>query len=194
MTALAPTLQTFFTDRLIRQRHASTHTIAAYRDTMRLLLGYATTRTEVPPSRLDLADLDAPLIGGFLDHLEHERGNSVRTRNARLAAIHSLFRFAALAHPEHAASIARVLAIPPKRFDRALISYLTEPEIDALLSCCDPATWTGRRDHALLLLAVQTGLRISELTGLTHADVHLGAGAHVACHGKGRKGTVKFSV
>lgn len=187
MTALAPTLQAFFTDRLIRQRHASTHTIAAYRDTMRLLLGYAATHTEVPPSQLDLADLDATLIARFLDHLEHERGNSVRTRNARLAAIHSLFRFAALAHPEHAASIARVLAIPPKRFDRALISYLTEPEVDALLACCDPSTWTGRRDHALLLLAVQTGLRISEITGLTRADLHLGTGAHVACHGKGRK-------
>ena len=187
MTALAPTLQAFFTDRLIRQRHASVNTIAAYRDTLRLLLGYATTRTGLSPSQLDLADLDAPLIAGFLDHLEHERGNSVRTRNARLAAIHSLFRFAALTHPEHAASISRVLAIPPKRFDRALISYLTDAEVDALLACCDQATWTGRRDHALLLLAVQTGLRISELTGLTRTDVHLGPGAHVACHGKGRK-------
>jgi integrase/recombinase XerD len=187
MSALAPTLQAFFTDRLIRQRHASAHTIAAYRDTMRLLLGYAATRTGLPPSRLDFSDLDAALIAGFLDHLERERPNSVRTRNARLAAIHSLFRFAALDHPEHADSIARVLAIPPKRFDRALISYLTEPEVDALLACCDRATWTGRRDHALLLLAVQTGLRISELVGLTRADVHLGAGAHVACHGKGRK-------
>ena len=187
MTALAPTLQAFFTDRLIRQRHASSHTIAAYRDTLRLLLGYAAERTSRAPSALDIADLDAPLIGGFLDHLERERGNGVRTRNARLAAIHSLFRFAALAHPEHAASIARVLAIPPKRFDRALISYLTEPEVDALLACCDQTTWTGRRDHVLLLLAVQTGLRISELIGLTRADVQLGSGAHVACHGKGRK-------
>jgi len=187
VTALAPTLQAFFTERLIRQRHASAHTIAAYRDTLRLLLGYAAEHTGRAPSALDIADLDAPLIGGFLDHLEHGRGNGVRTRNARLAAIHSLFRFAALAHPEHAASIARVLAIPPKRFDRALISYLTEPEVDALLTCCDQTTWTGRRDHALLLLAVQTGLRISELTGLTRADVHLGSGAHVACHGKGRK-------
>lgn len=121
---------------------------------MRLLLGYATTRTGRPPSRLDLADLDAALIGGFLDHLERERGNSVRTRNVRLAAIHSLFRFAALAHPEHAESIARVLAIPPKRFDRSLISYLTEPEVDALLGCCDPATWTGRRDQFTLGQAV----------------------------------------
>jgi site-specific recombinase XerD len=187
MSALAPTLQAFFTDRLIRQRGASPHTIASYRDTWRLLLTFTTTRTGIPPSRLDLADLDAPLIGAFLDHLEHDRGNSVRTRNNRLAAIHSLFRFAALAHPEHAASIARVLAIPPKRFDRAVITYLTEPEVDALLGACDQTTWTGRRDHALLALAVQTGLRISELIGLTRADIHLGPAAHVTCHGKGRK-------
>ena len=187
MSALAPTLQAFFTERLIRQRHASGHTVAAYRDSLRLLLGYAAIRTGQPPSRLDLADLDAPLIAGFLDHLERDRGNSVRTRNARLAAVHSLFRFAALEHPEHAESISRVLAIPPKRFDRALITYLTEPEVVALLASCDLTTWTGRRDQALLLLAVQTGLRISELTGLTRRDVHLGPGAHVACHGKGRK-------
>ena len=187
MTALAPTLQAFFTDRLVRQRHASSHTIAAYRDTWRLLLGYAATTIGSAPSQLDLADLDAPLIAGFLDHLEHDRGNHIRTRNARLAAIHSLFRFAALEHPEHAETISRVLAIPPKRSDRALITYLTEPEVDAMLGCCDQATWTGRRDHALLLLAVQTGLRISELIGLTCRDVHLGPGAHVACHGKGRK-------
>jgi site-specific recombinase XerD len=187
MSALAPTLQAFFTDRLTRQRNASPHTIAAYRDTWRLLLGYAARHTGVAPSALDLDHLDAALIAGFLDHLEHERGNSVRTRNARLAAIHSLFRFAALSHPEHSESIARVLAIPPKRFDQAVITYLTEPEVDALLAACDLSTWTGRRDHALLLLAVETGLRISELTGLTHADVHLGPGAHVACHGKGRK-------
>jgi len=187
MSALAPTLQAFFTDRLIRQRHASTNTIAAYRDTLRLLLGFASQQTGIAPSQLDVADFDAPLIAAFLDHLEHERGNSVRTRNARLAAIHSLFRYAALTHPDHADTIARVLAIPPKRFDRALVTYLDEPEIDALLAACDPNTRTGRRDHALLLLAVQTGLRISELTGLTRADLHLGPGAHVACHGKGRK-------
>ncbi len=187
MSPLAPALQSFFTDRLIRQRHVSSHTIAAYRDSLRLLLGFASAQTGVAPSALDLADLDAPLIGGFLDHLETERCNTVRTRNARLAAIHSLFRFAALDHPEHADSIARVLAIPPKRFDRALITYLTEPEVDALLAACDQSTWTGRRDHALLLLAVQTGLRISELTRLTRRDLHLGPGAHVACHGKGRK-------
>jgi site-specific recombinase XerD len=154
---------------------------------MRLLLGYATSRTGRPPSQLDLAHLDAPLIGGFLNHLETERGNSIRTRNARLAAIHSLFRYAALNHPEHAASISRVLAIPAKRFDRAMITYLAEPEVDALLAACDQTSWTGRRDHALLALAVQTGLRVSELTALTRADLHLGSGAHVACHGKGRK-------
>ena len=187
MSPLAPTLQAFFTDRLIRQRNASPHTIAAYRDTWRLLLSYATERTGVAPSALDLADLDATLIGGFLDHLETGRGNSIRTRNARLAAICSLFRYAALAHPEHAANIARVLAIGPKRFDRALINYLTEAEVDALLAACDQNTWTGRRDHAMFGLAVQTGLRVSELIGLCQSDVHLGAGAHVACHGKGRK-------
>ena len=187
MSALAPTLQAFFTDRLIGQRHVSDHTIAAYRDTLRLLLRYASERTGVFPSKLDLAELDAPLVTGFLDYLETERGNSVRTRNARLAAIHSLFRYAALTHPEHAGSISRVLAIPPKRFDRALVTWLTEPEVDALLAACDLSTWTGRRDQALLLLAAQTGLRISELIGLTRADLHLGAGAHVACHGKGRK-------
>lgn len=187
MSPLAPTLQAFFTDRLIRQRRASQHTIAAYRDTLRLLLAYTTGRTGLSASQLDLSDLDAPLIAGFLDHLELERGNSVRTRNARLAAIHSLFRYAALEHPEHAGSISRVLAIPPKRFDRAIVSYLTEAEVDALLGACDPATWTGRRDRALLLLAVQTGLRVSELIGLTRRDIHLGTGPHVACHGKGRK-------
>jgi len=189
MSALAPTLQAFFTERLIRQRQVSAHTIAAYRDTLRLLLTYTAARTGVPPSRLDLADLDAPVIAEFLDHLQTDRGNSARTRNARLAAIHSLFRFAALQHPEHAASISRVLAIPSKRADQALITHLADDEVDALLAACDRSTWTGRRDHALLLLAVQTGLRISELTGLTCRDVHLsaGAGAHVACHGKGRK-------
>jgi site-specific recombinase XerD len=127
------------------------------------------------------------MISAFLDHLEHERGNTPRTRNARLAAICSLFRYAALRHPEHAQVIARVLAIPPKRYDKALVTYLTEPELAALLAAPDRSTWAGRRDHALILLAAQTGLRVSELTGLTTSDVHLGAGAHVSCHGKGRK-------
>ncbi len=187
MTALAPTLQAFFTDRLLRQRQASPHTIAAYRDTWRMLLTFTARQAGKQPSQLDLGDLDAPLIGSFLDHLEHERGNSPRTRNARLAAIHSLFRYAALRHPEHAEVIARVLAIPPKRFDKALVTWLTGPEIDALLAAPDRSTWAGRRDHALILLAAQTGLRVSELTGLTIGDIHLGAGAHVSCTGKGRK-------
>ncbi|MGH2780802.1 MAG: tyrosine-type recombinase/integrase [Thermoleophilaceae bacterium] len=187
MSTLAPTLQSFFSDRLLRQRHASPHTVAAYRDTFRLLLAYAERKLGRQPCQLAIADLDAPLIAGFLDHLEHERGNSVRTRNARLAAIHSLFRFAALRHPEHAALIQRVLAIPPKRFGRTLITHLTPPEIDALLKSPDRTTWTGRRDHALLLVAIQTGLRASELTGLTCSDVHLESGAHLSCRGKGRK-------
>ena len=185
MTALAPALEAFFTDRLIRQRNASPHTIAAYRDTWRLLLAFAARQTGKQPSQLEVADLDAPLIGAFLGHLEHGRGNSPRTRNARLAAIHSLFRYAALR--QHAEVIARVLAIPPKRSGKALVTYLTEPEIKALLAVTDNRTWAGRRDHALLLLAAQTGLRASELTGLTCGDVHLSTGPHISCHGKGRK-------
>src|SRR6266545_504589 len=169
------------------QRQASPNTVAAYRDGWRLLLGFAAGRTGKQPSELDVADLDAALIGAFLEHLETERHNSVRTRNARLAAIRSFFRFAALRHPEHAAVIARVLAIPTKRYDRAVVSFLTEPEADAVLASPDRATWTGRRDRAVLLVALQTGLRVSELTGLRNQDVELRAGAHVRCWGKGRK-------
>jgi site-specific recombinase XerD len=187
MSTLAPTLQGFFTERLIGQRQASPHTIASYRDTFRLLLGFAQRRTGKSPSRLALEDLDATLIGAFLDHLERERHNSVRTRNNRLAAVHSLFAYAALREPEQSALIQRVLAIPAKRTDRQLVSFLTDPEVDAILSAPDPGTRIGRRDHALLLLAIQTGLRVSELTALTCADIHLGTGAHVRCHGKGRK-------
>jgi len=187
MSDLAPTLQAFFTDRLMGQRQSSPNTIAAYRDTFRLLLGFAAERIHTKPCELAIADLDAPLIGAFLNHLESDRGNGVRTRNHRLAAIHSLFAYAALRHPEHAASIQRVLAIPPKRFERNLVTFLTEAEIDALLGACDQARWTGRRDHVLLLLAIQTGLRISELIGLTCADIVLDVGAHVHCIGKGRK-------
>jgi len=187
VTAIAATMQAFFTERLIAQRRASPHTIAAYRDTWRLLLGFAAQRTRTSPCRLDIADLDAPMISAFLDHLEHQRGNTIRSRNARLAAIHSLFDFAALRHPEHAADIARVLAIPPKRSDQTIVTFLTGPETEALLAAPDRATRTGRRDHAWILLAVQTGLRASELTALTRRDVHLGTGAYVACHGKGRK-------
>jgi integrase/recombinase XerD len=187
VTDLAPILQGFFTDRLARQKKASPNTVAAYRDTCKLLLAFTQARTGKPPSRLSLADLDATLIGAFLQHLEEQRGNGSATRNARLAAIHSLFSYAAPRAPEHAAVISQVLAIPPRRRERAIVSYLTPEETDALLAAPDRETWHGRRDHALLLLAVQTGLRVSELTGLTRQDAHLGAGPHVRCHGKGRK-------
>jgi site-specific recombinase XerD len=187
MSALAPALQAFFTDRLSGQRGASPNTIAAYCQSFRLLLGFATARTGRPPSELDIGELDAPLIAAFLDHLERERGNSARTRNNRLAAIHSLFAYMALKHPEHAASIQRVLAIPHKRTERTLVTYLTEPEVDALLSACDQTTWTGRRDHAMFVLTIQTGLRISELAALTRTDITLSTGATVHTIGKGRK-------
>ena len=187
MTALAPVLQAFFTDRLIAQRRASPHTVAGYRGTFRLLLGFATANNGKTPSALDIADLDAPLISAFLDHLEHERHCTVRTRNWRLAAIHSLFGYAALHHPEHAATIGRVLAIPAKRHERTLLTWLNEAEVDALLAAPDRGSWAGRRDHAMLVLAVQTGLRISELIALSCGDVGLGTGAHVRCLGKGRK-------
>lgn len=187
MTAAAATVQAFFTERLIRQRRASAHTIAAYRDTLRLLLNFAAARTGTSPCHLDMAQLNAPVIAAFLDHLEHDRGNSIRTRNARLAAIHSLFSFAALRHPEHAADIDRVLAVPPKRADQTIVTFLTDPEVEALLAAPDRATRTGRRDHAWILLAIQTGLRACELIGLACADAHLGANPYVACHGKGRK-------
>jgi integrase/recombinase XerD len=187
MTAIAATMQAFFTERLIGQRRASPHTIASYRDTLRLLLGFTAARTGTPPCRLDIAELDAPLIAAFLDHIEHQRGNCIRTRNARLAAIHSLFGFAALRHPEHAADIARVLAIPAKRGDQTIVTFLTGDEASALLAAPDRATRTGRRDHAWILLAIQTGLRASEITSLTCKDVHLGTAPYVACHGKGRK-------
>jgi integrase/recombinase XerD len=186
VTAIAPTLQAFFTDRLITQRQASPHTIAAYRDTVRLLLGYAQHRTGKNPTELDFTDLDGPLIGAFLTHLETDRNNSVTTRNTRLTAIHSLFRYAALHVPEHAALIARVLAIPAKRHDHPTVCFHTRDEINAL-SSPDTSSWTGRRDHALLLVAVQTGLRVSELTGLRINDIELGTGPHLRCRGKGRK-------
>jgi integrase/recombinase XerD len=187
VTSLAPILEAFFTERLQRQRRASPHTIAAYRDAFRLLLGFAEKRLGKPPSELLLADIDASLVGAFLDHLEKERGNGARTRNARLAAVRSFFRFAALREPAHAALIQRVLAIPQKRFDRDLVTFLTRPEVDALLAAPDRKTRLGRRDHVLLLVAVRTGLRVSELTGLRVEDCVLDTGPHVRCHGKGRK-------
>jgi len=187
MSALAPTLQAWFTDRLVGQRHASPNTIAAYRDAWRLLLQFVQAQTGTQPHRLDLADLGADVIGDFLTHLERDRDNSVRTRNARLAAIRPFFRYAALRHPEHAALIARVLEIPTKRCGRKENRHLDHAEIDALLAAPDRNTWTGRRDTVLLDVAVQTGLRVSELTGLRVGDVEIGTGAHVRCHGKGRK-------
>jgi len=187
MTLLAPTMQAFFTERMIDQKNASPRTICAYRDTMRLLLTFATEKTGTPPSRLDIEQLDAPLIAAFLDHLERERGNSPRTRNARLAAIHSLYRYAALRHPEHAHTIARVMAIPTKRHERTTLCYLNLAEITALLAAPDPGSWLGRRDRALLALMIQTGVRVSELVGLRVSDVHLGTGRHIRILGKGRK-------
>ena len=187
MTALAPALQAFFTTRLGHQRDASPHTIDSYRHAFRLLLTYAKAQTGKDPSDLDLADLDASLVSGFLDHLERERGNGAASRNTRLAAIHSFFRFASYRHPEHAASIQQVLAIPQKRTEKSPRSFLTAAEMDALLAAPDRSTWIGRRDHVLLAVALRTGLRLSELTGLRRQDVHLGTGAHLKCLGKGRK-------
>jgi len=187
MTLIAPTLQAFFTDRLTQQRQASPRTIAAYRDTLRLLLTFVHSQTGTTPAHLDWADLDATMISAFLNYLESERHNSTRTRNVRLTAIRSLFSYAALRHPEHALLIQRVLAIPPKRFDKRVVTFLTAPEIDALLAAPDQTRWEGRRDRALMLLAVQTGLRVSELIGLNCRDVTLGTGANVRCDGKGRK-------
>jgi integrase/recombinase XerD len=187
MTVLAPSMQAWFTDRLVNQRDASPRTITAYRDTMRLLLTFASEQTGKLPSRLDIDDLDAPMIGAFLDHLEQDRGNSPRTRNARLAAIHSLYRYCALRHPEHAHTIARVIEIPNKRYDRTIVSYLEQHEIKALLRAPDTTTWLGRRDHALLLTAIQTGLRVSELVNLRIEHVRLDTGASVKVLGKRRK-------
>jgi integrase/recombinase XerD len=187
MTAIAPPLQAFFTDRLITQRNSSPQTIAAYRDTFKLLLRFAHAQTGKQPFELDIDDLDAPLIGAFLTHLERDRGNSARTRNARLGAIHSFYRFAALEHPEHAHTIARVMAIPTKRHDRNTVCYLDLNEIKALLAAPDYGTWLGRRDRAVLTLMIQTGVRVSELVGLHVSDVHLGTGRHIRVMGKGRK-------
>ena len=184
---LAALLENFFTQRLMSQRQASPHTISSYRDTFRLLLTFAQGRLHKPPSRLDLTEIDAPLIAAFLDDLENSRGITARSRNLRLTAIRSFFHYAAYEEPSRASQIQRVLAIPSKRHTRALVHFLNRSEVDALLAAPDQRTWFGRRDHALLLVAVQTGLRLSELTGLQRPDVSLGTGAHVRCVGKGRK-------
>lgn len=187
MITLAPLLQAFFTDRLLRQRQASPNTVAAYRDAFRLLLAFAAVHVGKPPSELLLGDLDVSAVVAFLDHLETDGGNSPRTRNARLAAVHSFFRFVAPREPSHAELIRRVLAIPQKRFDKNLVTFLTQPEVKALLAAPNLSTWLGRRDHALLLVAVRTGLRVSELTNLRVEDCIFGRGAHIRCCGKGRK-------
>jgi site-specific recombinase XerD len=186
-TSLPPLLQSFFVDRLLGQRQASVHTIAGYRDSFRLLLHFAAERLGKAPTALVVEDLDAPFVGQFLDHLETDRANNARTRNARLAAIHSFFRYVAWREPACALICQRVLAMPSKRYDRKSIEFLDRSQIDALLAAPDLSTWTGRRDRTLLMVAIQTGLRVSELIGLRCQDVVLGAGAHVSCVGKGRK-------
>src|SRR2546425_924156 len=186
-SSFAVLLEGFFTERLMHQRQASPHTIASYRDTFRLLLQYTEKRLRKPPSRLTFEEIDAPLLAGFLNDLEKTRGITPRSRNLRLTAIRSFFHYAAYETPAHSAQIQRVLAIPGKRHDRVQIHFLTSAEVDALLNAPDRETWSGRRDHALLMVAVQTGLRLSELTGLKRQDVMVDTGAHVCCTGKGRK-------
>ena len=183
----APLLEGFFTQRLMRQRRASAHTIASYRDSFQMLLQFVHERLRKAPSALMLEDIDAPLVAAFLDDLEAKRRITARTRNLRLTAIHSFFRYVAFEAPANAWQTQRVLAIPAKRFTRTLVPFLSRPEVDALLAAPDQQAWSGRRDHALIVLAVQTGLRLSELTNLVPADLQLGAGAHVHVIGKGRK-------
>lgn len=185
--SFATLLEGFFTQRLMHQRQASAHTIASYRDTFRMLLRFVQKRLHKAPSALALEDIDAPLVAAFLDELETTRGVKARTRNLRLTAVHSFFRYASYEAPTHAAQIARVLAIPAKKFDRTLVGFLSRTEVDALLAAPDRAVWSGRRDHALILLAVQTGLRLSELISLRRDDVQLDTGSHVRVIGKGRK-------
>jgi site-specific recombinase XerD len=180
-------LSAFFTERLMQQRQVSPHTIASYRDTFRLLVQYAEKQLHKTPSQQTIDDFDTAFIGAFLQHLETQRGNSARTRNARLAAIHSFFRYVALQEPRYAALAQRVLAMPSKRYARRPVAFLNQAEVTALLGAPDPATWAGRRDRTLLLVAVQTGLRAAELIQLRSQDVVLGTGAHLRCQGKGRK-------
>lgn len=187
MATLAPLLQSFFTDRLMTQKRASPHTIASYRDAWRLLLSYAQKETGTPPWKLRISQLDAELITAFLRHLEQDRGNSERTRNTRLAAIHALFRYAALHAPEDARTIQQVLAIDGSRVTTGPICWLTDTESQALLAVPDRTTRIGRRDYAMLLILLRTGLRVSELTHLTRGDIHLGPGPYLRCLGKGRK-------
>ena len=187
MTPLPSLVQRFFTDRLCAQLAASPNTIAAYRDTFRLLLQFASEQTSKPPTKLTLEELDVTLVADFLTHVEDKRGNSARSRNARLAAIRSFFRFVAMTEPAHLLHCQKVLAMPGKRHEHRTVEFLNRTEMDAVLDAPDRKTWTGRRDHAILCLALQTGLRVSEIIGLRRSDVVLGTGAHIRCEGKGRK-------
>src|SRR4051812_44866862 len=188
MSANLPALiQGFFSERLLTKQHVSPNTIAAYRDTFRLLLGYASIRFHVLPTELRLERLDAAFIGSFLDHLERDRGNGPRTRNARLAAIRSFFRFVTINEPAYGLQCQRVFAMVRKKHERRPVAFLDEQETKALLSAPSVATWVGRRDRVLLLIAAQTGLRVSELVNLRLEDVVLGRSAYVRCQGKGRK-------
>jgi site-specific recombinase XerD len=191
MTATIPTfptlLQRFFTQRLMQQKRVSAHTISSYRDTFRMLLAFARKKLRTSPDKLAFEKLDAPFIADFLNELEKTRGVTVRTRNLRLTAIRSFFRFAAYEMPTHSGQIQRVLAMPAKRFDRKLIDFLTRPEADALLAAPDKTSWIGRRDHALLLTTLQTGMRLSEATNLCRCDITFDTGAHIEILGKGRK-------
>ena len=180
-------IQLFFTDRLLKQLGVSPHTLAAYRDAFRLLLHFASERLSRAPSELRIEDLGAPFLGTFLDYLEEVRGNGKRTRNNRLAALHAFFQYVSISEPALALQCQRILAIPSKRHERAPVAFLTEEEGAALVAAPALDTWIGRRDRALLLLAVQTGLRNSELTSLRRQDVEFGVGGHVHCFGKGRK-------
>ena len=185
--ALPALIQRFFTDRLCVQMEASPHTVAGYRDTFRLLLRYAGARCGKPPVKLTVEDIDADLVADFLAHTETARGNSARSRNTRLAAIRSFFRYVAMSDPTWLLQCQRILAMPNKRYVKRTVTFLDADEMAALLAAPDRTTWAGRRDHALLLLAIQTGLRASELVGLKLGDVVLGNGAHIRCMGKGRK-------
>ncbi|HJS43307.1 MAG TPA: tyrosine-type recombinase/integrase, partial [Gemmatimonadales bacterium] len=186
-TSFPSLLQRFFTDRLRQQRQASAHTVAGYRDTFRLLLRFAAERLRRAPSALTLEDFTPTFVSDFLDHLERVRGNSNRTRNARLAAIHSFVQYVALNEPAHALLCQRLLAIPTRRYERKVIEFLTAAEMDAILAIPDASTWLGRRDRTLLLVTFQTGLRVSEVIGLKREDIVLGPGAYLRCLGKGRK-------
>ena len=180
-------LQEFFHRRLIAQRGASAHTVASYRDTFTLLLGYAAERTGRTPSALTLSDLGAPMVLGFLDHLETERGNSARTRNLRLTAIRSFMRYASLREPSLLPVAQRVLAIPVKRFDRPVLGYLSRDEITAIIDAPDRSTWSGQRDAVLFAVLYNTGARVSEITRLHVADVLVDRASSLLLHGKGRK-------